>query len=340
MSTFPTFPMSGKNSAIEISTNDGQLLTLAEMTLQSSYTYRGETYADVIYLLGTGKTLINIRPAMMPMVYIDGILQGLDLAPGAADKISVTAGQVEIAGTVYSIAADAELALENASSDSCWNAIVIDTSTQALGVIKGTDGATLLDTYGDSAGQRPLIPSTKILVGWAGVGTTPSTLVATDIDYQDREFGGVDYEILPNIGGVKLQTALAKVHAATIGGTPAARPVKFTGRYLDAVLSRIGTAKSWSMSPNTSDISDDTFGASYKQTEINGFGISFEQLAADKKVISSAFDRQGHCAIKLIMPNGFAWQSVATVAPTINSQVGSMINISVSGSLGDFPVEA
>lgn len=343
MTGFPTFPMSGKNSKVMISSADGALLTLSEMTKQASYSHKGETLTNQVYLLGAGKTLINMRPAMAPSVAIDGILHGLDITPGAADKVSVTAGIIEVDGVQTAVPANTAVALDivSASSTIQWNAIIVDKATQVLSALAGTpitDSSALKDDFGDGAGERPLIPADKLLAGWAKVGTT-GVIPASNVDYLERENGGVDYEMLPNVGGVKLQTPLAEIHSATIGGTPAARKVKFTGRYLDNVLNYIGTAKSWSLDAASTQISEETFGGNYSSSEISGFSFSFEQLAADRKVIDAAWFRQGHCAVRLIMPNGFYWQSVATVVPKINNSTGAMISISVSGSCGDFPVE-
>jgi hypothetical protein len=346
MANFPTFPTSGKNASIEVSFTDGTQLSLESMTQQSSYTYRGEDYTNRVYLLGTGKTLMNVRPAKEPEINVDGIISGLELSTAAAvDDIAVSAGSIEVDGTTYTVAADAALAISVAGEGQyAWNAITVVKSTQALAVVKGTDGTgglktDCLDTYGDAAGQRPLIPIGNLLIGWTIVGPTTYTVLATDIDYQDREFGGVDYQLLPNVGGVLLQSALQEVHSATIGGTPSARTVKFSGYYLDDVMAKIGTAKSFSMTPSTTEVSDDTFAGGYAQTEIGAWSGSFEQLLADPKVMNAATKRQGHCALRFILPNGYGWQGVATVAPTINAAVGSMNNMSVAASFGDAPEE-
>lgn len=340
---FPTFPTSGKNSKVLISNGDGALLTLASMTKQASYSHKGETLTDLVYLLGTGKTLINVRPAIMPTIAIDGILQGLDISPSATDdKCAVSAGVIEVDGTEVTVAVNAAVALSRPANEKwAWNGVHVNKSTQVISVTKGTDTATdseaaLLDTYGTSAGQRPLIATTELLIGWIKLRDDgAAVIVGSDIDYQDKEYGGIDYQLLPNIGGIKLQTPLIALHTGAV-----TRTVKFTGYYLDNVLSEIGTAKSWNLAAQSNQITDSTFGGAYSSTEVSGFNFSFEQLAADRKVIDATWYRQGHCAVRLQMPNGFYWQSVATITPTVNSAVGSMINISVSGSCGDFPEEA
>lgn len=344
MANFPNSPSSGKNAQVRISLNDGQAINLQTMTKQSSYKYRGKTYTNTVYTLGTGKTLINMRPELQPTVYIDGIVQGLEITPGAADKVSVTAGTIDVEGVSQAVEANSALALTVVEANTAgetlrWNAIVVDIDDNTLGVVAGTPSDTLLDTYGDAAGQRPLVPADQLVLGWAKAGLATTKLTSADIDFQDREFAGVDYEILPNIGGCRLTTALPHIHAATIGGTPAPRPVKFSGYYLDNVMSTIGTAKEWSLSADSTDVSDETFVAGYKQSSVSGFSVTFTQLAADKKVINAVFEREGHCAIQVLYPNGYGWQSAATVVPNLTVNPTSMSNISVTCSLLDFPAE-
>lgn len=343
--TFPTFPNSGKNSTVEISTNDGQALVLSEMTKQASYTYRGRAYVNKIYLLGTGKTLINMRPEKQPSIDIDGIIEGVELSPAAAGKIAVSAGVIEVAGAQAAVVADPALALSLASAASTiqWNAIVVDIDDSALSVVAGTpsaDSVPLLDTFGASAGQRPLVPLDKLIIGWVQVGNSSAVIAASAINYLEREYGGIDYEVLPNIGGCKLQAVLSLVHSATIGGTASARKVYFSGSYLDNVMSAIGTAKEWGMTANSTDVSDETFQSAYKQSSVSGFSVTFSQLAADKKVINAVFEREGHCAIRVKFPNGYGWQSSATLVPSVTSNPTSMIGITVTASLLDFPAES
>lgn len=341
MATFPTFPTSGKNGAVYITTSDGQALSLTAMTVQASYLYRGESFTNRIYTLGTGRTLINMRPEKQPTIDIDGIIDGLEIAPGAADDdVAVTAGSIEVNGVIVTVSADATVDLDVATAAGTvrWNAIHVNNSTGVIDVTPGTACsavATLLDTFGTAAGQRPLIAVDEILMGFCYVGTAGQTITAAQINYFERESGGVDYEVLPNIGGCKLQVALSPVHTGN-----ARRAVKFTGNYLDTVLSLIGTAKEWSLSADSTDVSDETFASGYKQSSVSGFSVTFSQLVADKKVIDAVFNRQGHCALKIEFPNGFGWQSAATIVPNITVNPTSMNSMSVTASLLDFPAES
>jgi len=343
MGSFPAFPTSGKNAKVSISSGDGTLVSLTALTKQATKRYRGVDYANTVYLLGTGKTLLNMRPSLFPTATVDGITSGLVISPGIADKVSVTAGTIDVSGVSTVVAENTAVSLTIASEAAKhrWNAIIVTKSTQVISAIAGTESADsvpLLDTFGEGAGQRPLVPIDSLIIGWAKVATT-GIIPAASINYFEREYGSVEYDLLPNLGGVKLQKALTLCHSATIGGTPSARSVLFTGYYLDDIMLQIGTAKDWNLAAQSSSVSDETFASAYNESSINGFNFTVNQLAADRKAIDTAWLRQGHCAIKLEMPNGFAWQSAATIAPTVNVSTGSMMSIAITGVCADYPEE-
>ena len=342
--SFPITPTSGKNGKVSVSVGDGAYLGSNAMTLQASYTYKGEVLTDQIYLLGTGKTLINMRPAKEPRIDIDGIIDGLEISPHAsADKVVTTAGTILVDGVETPVSADTDISLSRpADGKSCWNAIVVAKATGAVSAIKGKDitgaATNLLITYGDPSsgadGARPLIGVGDLLIGLVKLSEDEAAVVAsTDIIYSDRETADVDKEVLPNIGGVKIMTALVKMHTGAIG-----RQVKFTGYYLDEVLSEIATAKSWSTNPASNEVSESTFSRNVAQVEMGAWSFSFEQLACDPKVKDVALRFQGFAAIRLQYPNGGYFQGVATMTPTFNTAVGSINSISVSGAFLDDPV--
>ncbi len=352
MTTHPTTPMTGKNSKVFVTFGDGPLLTLQGMTEQTSYEYRGDYIPNtndtsVVYLLGAGMTLINMRPAYQPKIDINGILQGIDITPSTAnDTVEVSGGVIEVDGESVIISADDTVAISRpAASKWAWNLISVDEAAGTFTVTKGTDTAdsavtSLLTTYGDSAGAKPCIPEDELLVGAIKVYSNAAGVIAPQyILYADREFGGLDYFLLPNVGGVKLPQALVKIHAAAIAGPGVARDVKFTGRYLDGLFASIGTAKEWGLTPSTSDTEEETFAGGYGETSISGWSFTIEQLAADRKMVDNAFKRQGYCGIRLLYSNGYGYQFVGTSAPTLKSSVGAMNPISISGKCLDWPVE-
>jgi len=109
----PTTPQTGKSAKVSLSFNDGSATTGLALTKQASYSYNGETYANRVYLLGTGK-MINSRPAANPQAYINGILDGLDVSSAVADEIANTAGTLLVANASVAAAADTSIAITRA----------------------------------------------------------------------------------------------------------------------------------------------------------------------------------------------------------------------------------
>lgn len=337
--SFPTSPSTGKGGKVLINFNDGALVTLASLTKQASYTYKGTVYANLIYTLGTGKTLINMRPAVEPHAYIDCILDGLSINPGASDKVSVTAGTVQAAGVEVAIPADTAVAVTRpAATQGAWVAIHVHKGTGAITSTKGTDTtagtgiAALVDTYGSAAGERPLIPTTDLLIGWCKLTNGAAVVLGSEIFYDDREVP-VDIEILPNIGAVKISSALVACHAG-----PLTRVVQFTGYYMDNALSEIGTAIDFGLDATSSEATVTTMGRTIKQTEVSGWTFNFNQLACDSKVKNLLLNQQGFCAVRLVYPNGGYWQSVGSFVAKFSNAPGAMNNIAVTGSFADDPI--
>lgn len=340
---FPTSPATGKNGKVSISFSDGAYLGSQAMTLQSLYTYRGTSYTDRIYLLGTGKTLVNMRPAVEPRIDIDGIVDGLIVTPTASNnEVQSSIGSIKVDGTLYTVSADTSISISRpADGSSCWNAVVVNTGTRAVSIVKGKDVsgtvANLLSTYGDpssgTAGARPLIAANELLVALIKVAEDEAAIVATsDIIYSDRETSDIDVEVLANLGGVKLPAALVKMHTGAVG-----RSVKFTGYYLDEVLSEIGTAKSWSTNPASNEVSETTFSRQISITEQGAWSFSFSQLATDPKVKNALMDREGYAAVRLEYPNGGYFQGVGTLTATFNCAPGALNSIDITGSFIDVP---
>ena len=353
----PKTPVTGKNSKVLISINDGILVTLNEMTKQSSERYRGKLYTNQIYTLGTGKTLINIDPEKAPDIFIDGALEGMDVTPGAAvGTLDVSAGVIEYNGTEAAITAATETLVDVVDPVSSagvtasfykYASIYIEdiAGTPAVQSIMqaGTGvsaSASLSSDFGTGVDDKPLIPTNGILlavvVAQRNAGDTAFELIqASTIDSSDREFGSPGTQLLPNMGAVLLtDAALVLCHTGGIS-----RPVKFTGRYLDASLALISTAKNWEFTPSQNTISDETFAASYSITEMGAWSFSFEQLAADDKIWRAMKDRGGNFAIRVLYPNGKGYQSVATGGAPLRSAVGEMLPRNVTGSLADEPEE-
>lgn len=339
---FPVSPATGKGAKVLINSGDGMYLSAASMTKQASYTYKGEVFTNTIYLLGAGKTLINMRPAKQPTVAIDGIVSEVIVSGTTSnDEVSVTAFDYMYNGVRTTAVADASVSITRpAATQGAWVAIHVKKSDGTISATKGTDtsdagGITgLLDTYGSSAGQRPLIATTELLIALLKVTNGAAPVASTEIFYYDQErYDTIATTWLPNIGGIKLNSALVALHTGAVS-----REVKFTGYYLDDSFTEIGTAKDWSLSPATNSVSETFLGGSASQTEISGWSFTFNQLACDEMVKNAMLNRQGMLAVRLVYPNGGYWQGVGSGAGSFNCAAGAFNSISISGSLADDPV--
>jgi len=338
---FPTSPTTGKNAKVLINSNDGAYEASTAMTVQTTYTYKGVSYANRVYLWGSGKTLINMRPAIEPRIDIDGIIDGIVCTVTASnDEVQTSAGTILVDNVVTTVAADTSIAVTRpAAGEGAWVAIHVHKGTQAVTATKGTDTSGsagkggLLTTYGTSAGQRPLIATTDLLIALIQLDNGAKPVTSSEIFSYDRQTADVDAQVLPNIGGVLLPTALPALHVG-----PTRQPVKITGYYLDNALAEIGTAKSWNLNPSTNEVSDTTFSRGISITEVSSWAFTFEQLATDPKAKNAIIDRQGYGAVRLQYPNGGYWQGACTLVPSFAVAPGALNSISVSGSLLDDPV--
>jgi len=339
---FPVSPSTGKGGKVFVNAGDGVYLSASAMTKQASYTYKGETYTNQIYLLGTGKTLINMRPAKEPSLVIDGIVSEVTISgTGSNDEVSVSAFDIMYNGTRTSVSANTSVSVSRpAAGEGAWVAISVKKSDGTITATKGTDTTGtagiggLLDTYGSSAGQRPLIPTTDLLIGFLKLGNGAAPVASTEIFYYDQErYDTLAWTWLPNIGGVMLNAALVALHTGNV-----ARDVKFTGYYLDDSFTQIGTAKDWSLTPSVNTVTETTMGGSASQSEIGGWTFSFAQLACDEIVKNAMLNRQGMLAVRLMYPNGGYWQGVGSGAGSFKCAAGAFNSIDVSGSLADDPV--
>lgn len=339
---FPVSPSTGKGGKVFVNAGDGVYLSGTAMTKQASHTYKGETYTDRIYTLGAGKTLINMRPAKEPSLVIDGIVSEVTISgTGSNDEVSTSAFDYMYNGTRMTASADSSVSVSRpAATQGAWVAIHVKKSDGSISATKGTDtsdagGITgLLDTYGTGAGQRPLIATTELLIGWLKLTNGAAAVASTEIFYNDQErYDTLAWTWLPNIGGVMLNAALVALHTGDV-----ARDVKFTGYYLDDSFTQIGTAKDWSLTPSVNTVSETTMGGSASQSEIGGWTFSFAQLACDEIVKNAMLNRQGMLAVRLMYPNGGYWQGVGSGAGSFKCAAGAFNSIDVSGSLADDPV--
>lgn len=335
----PTIPQTGKNAKVSLSFNDGAQATALALIKQAAYNYNGESFANRVYLLGSGK-MINSRPAANPQVFIDGILDGIDVSSTVSNEVATTAGSILVNNETVAVPADTSVAIVRpASTQAAWFAITCDKATGAIDIVAGTDTtagtgkAGLLTTYGSGAGQKPLIATDKLLVCYLKLDSTAGVITSDEIEYTDREWASLSYRLIPSIGGVIIAQALVSLHT---GGV--ARDVKFTGKYWESTaLAQIGDAQQWSVTPNTSTVSAVTFSGGPSESQIDNWSFTFNQLFTDAKALDAIYNRQGYAAVKLELASGQYFLFVGSFAGGITVEPGSFIVQQLSGSIQDRP---
>ncbi len=330
----PNMPQTGKDGKVFLSFNDGVPVVNFPVTLQALYRYMGKSYTDRFYLLG-GTKMINSRSGIDTRVTVDGIIDGLDIAPTAnADEIAVTAGTIQVAAAPVPVAADTSVAVTRpASGKVAYVAVAVDKTTGAISATKGTDGDTLAATFGSSAGQKPLIGVGELLLGYLPIDSTAGVIEYSEINLSDREFSNISLIVYPSIGGILLSTALKKCHTGGIG-----RALQFTGNYFDDdMLAEVGDAQNWSMKPISNTVSVTTMAGGASQTNISGWNFTFNQLFTDGKVLDSVFNRNGFAAVKLQLPSGHFFRFAGSMAGGPSNDPGAYVAMDVSGSIADNP---
>jgi hypothetical protein len=334
----PSVPQTGKGAKVSLSFNDG-VATTSAMTLQASYSYSGETLVDRVYLLGANK-MINSRPAANPFVFVNGILDGGDISSTVADKVAITAGNMLINNATVPIVADGALSITRpASTQACWIAIVANVATGIVSEVKGADTtagtgkAGLAATFGTGAGQKPLIAADELLLVYLSLDSTVGVVTASEMDFGQREWATISYQMMPSIGGVVIAEALPKIHT---GGV--ARAVYFSGKYWESsALAVVGDAQQWSVTPNTSSVSAVTFTGGPSESQIDNWSFTFNQLFTDAKALDAIYNRQGYAAVKLQLASGQYFLFVGSFAGGITVEPGSFVVQQLSGSIQDRP---
>lgn len=335
----PTAQQTGKGAKIFMSFNDGVQVNNLALTRQASYNYNGEVLTKRVYLLGNNK-MINSRPAVNSKAFVDGILDGIDVSSTVSNEIATSAGSQLVNDVVAQVAADASVAFTRpASTQAAWYAVIVDKATGAITIVKGTDttagtGKTgLATTYGTGAGEKPLIDTDKLLACYLKLDSTAGTVAGDEVDYTDREWAGIGAQIDSSRGAVIISEELKELHT---GGV--ARDVKFTGKYWDpTALAKIVDGIDWSVTPNTSTVSQQKLEGGASETVIDTWSFAFNHLFTDVKPIAAMFLRQGYAAVKLQLASGHYWQFVGTQAGGVSASAGAYVNQPVTGSVQGQP---
>ncbi|HHB11935.1 MAG TPA: hypothetical protein ENK62_01890 [Chromatiales bacterium] len=172
-----------------------------------------------------------------PEIRPNGIVSGVDLvspaASGANDAVDVAAFTAYSGGTLYSVAAQTDVAVTRAATQThIINSITMD-STGAIAVIAGAEGTSFSETRG-AAGGPPEIPADSVEIAQVRLSSATSAPVAESEIYQvvGQHTERYDYPVweVNTVGEgeaadsaakkyahVRFASALPTIHA---GGTP------------------------------------------------------------------------------------------------------------------------
>ena len=335
----PSAPQTGKGAKASMSFNDGTAVSALALTKNATYSYSGETYVNRFYTLGTGR-MINSRPAADPYVFVNGIIDGIDVTSTVADEVATSAGSILVANVTTSVLADASVAVVRpAAGEARWVAITVNTGTQAVSATAGTDTTTttgkagLLDTYGAAAGEKPLIGVDELLICYLGIDSTSGTITSDEVNQDQREWSTISARMLPSSGAFILSEAMPELHTGDLS-----RVVYFSGKYWESTaLAAIGDAQQWSVTPNTSSVSAVTFNGGPSESQIDNWAFTLNQLFTDAKGLAAMYDRQGYAALKLELPSGHYFQFVGSFGGGITADPASFVVQNFTGSIQDRP---
>lgn len=184
---------------------NGTLTPYAAATKQASYAVEGKTLANLVYIIAS--KIFNMKKDYAPTLRVNGVVSGCEVTSATNDNISVAAGVVYINGAQVTVAEDLTNAVSRPATGKYAHYAVVASTAGAVSIEKGTDGDTLLATYGSSAGQIPLTATdVAVLAYFTAYSDTAGVIPQAQIT--EGESANVDYKWLPLHGGVRLFTAL------------------------------------------------------------------------------------------------------------------------------------
>lgn len=184
---------------------NGTLTPYAAATKQATYAVEGKTLTNLVYLIAS--KIFNMKKDYAPTLRVNGLVSGCAVTSLTNDNVEVAAGVVYINGAEVTVAEDLTVAITRPATGKYAHYAVVASTAGAVTLVKGTDGDTLLTTYGSSAGQKPLTATDVAVIRYfTAYSDTAGVIPQTDMS--EGESANVDYKWLPLHGGVRLFTAL------------------------------------------------------------------------------------------------------------------------------------
>lgn len=268
-------------------TGSPQLITTMELTKTATTTFEGETITNRQYL-ATGKGPWCKKTGYTPTIRVNGVVSGCVVTGSSTNNLEVTAGVVNVNGTVVSVPADtSNTVTRGATGKYAISALCVD-AAGTLSVVKGTDGDALDWTGYGGAGQPPLTATTLAVIAYCHtLGDSAALIASTDI--YAGESANVDYIIDSLRGGIVLYTALP---ANKTG--PVSRAVYATFYSLANALSIVATVEDATLNikkgapvatPNNS-----TFWDTYASVPSAGWDFSAKKWRSDDYWVEKMVD--------------------------------------------------
>lgn len=185
------------------------------LTKTASATVEGRTLANLQYL-AAGRGPWSKRSGYTPVIRINGVVSGCVVTGSGTNNLEVTAGVVNVNGTVVAVGADtSNTVTRGAASKYAVSALCVN-AAGTLSVVKGADGDALDLTGGyDGAGQKPLVATTLAVIAYAVTfGDSAALIPSTDI--YAGENANVSYTIDSLRGGIVLYSALELNHTGPV----------------------------------------------------------------------------------------------------------------------------
>lgn len=204
-----------KKGSVEVPVDGGQFVDFMALTLQASYSIESATLANLVYL-STGKTRWNKNKYATGDILINGLVSGGAVIPGAADKVSVALGVVNINGVAVSFTADSALAITRPANTKYAIGAVTVSTAGALAFTKGTDGDAYDWTGGyGGAGQMPLVATNVAVIAYVGMYDDDAGVVDSS-QIIVGESANVPFNIDWDRGGIIFSTALVANHTGPV----------------------------------------------------------------------------------------------------------------------------
>lgn len=212
----------GKYGTILVAQDEGFPRVNVPLVLSAEKTIQGEVYEKRFFGVDGGAFINMSKPKSARLQGLVGSAYVLPDPSGDDDKISVSDIRFfKDNGDAESVAASIQTLVRASIGEKIWAAIVVDftAATPVIGIVYGTPGAALLESFGTAAGTFPLLTDKQLLIVGVQLDDTSAPIVQADIVTRFSD-GTVlqersdmpKFDWMPLEGGILVQDALLPCH--------------------------------------------------------------------------------------------------------------------------------